>query len=272
MRSAALTSFVLAMMIAGCTQRAQPPTNPRVEAFAKLPDWSGLWEPNVFVGQGIGQDLSSEGSANAQKFMLALSPFTPEWQAKFDAAKAVQAAAIAADPKHPPALPYNDCSSPPFIVSMTSPALYEWRVTPEETTIVDTLNGIRHIYTDGRSHPPADELWPTKTGDSVGHWEGDTLAVDTVAIKPDILIPLPGVLVRMSDQLHLVERFRMVGPDELDDAFTLEDPIALTQPFEISFKFVRVKNTKRMIDQTECDSTTDRNPIVNGRFTSITTR
>ena len=64
----------------------------------------------------------------------------------------------------------------------------------------------------------------------------------------------------------------MVNADELRDEFTLEDPVALTKPFEITFVFKRVKDATRMIDETECDSTTDRNPIVNGRFTSITTR
>ena len=46
----------------------------------------------------------------------------------------------------------------------------------------------------------------------------------------------------------------------------------MTKPFEITFVFTRVKDATRMIDETECDTTTDRNPIVNGRFTSITTR
>jgi hypothetical protein len=263
-------ALVLAALLAGCTQSAQP-TNPRVAAFAKLPDWSGLWEPNLFVDEPIGQGLSAEGAKNARPLMSAVVPFTPEWQAKFDAAKAAQAEAVAADPNHPPAPTYNNCASPPFLMNMGSPAVFEWRITPEETTIVDTINGIRHIYTDGRSHPPADELWPTKAGDSVGRWEGDTLVVDTVAIKPDILLPNM-IRVRMSDQLHFVERFRMVGPDELHDVFTMEDPVALTKPFEITFVFARVKDATRMIDETECDSTTDRNPIVNGRFTSITTR
>ena len=188
----------------------------------------------------------------------------------FDA-KAAQAAAVAADPNHPPAPTFNNCASPPFIMNMASPAIFEWRVTPEETTVVDTINGIRHIYTDGRSHPPADEMWPTKAGDSIGHWDGDTLVVDTVAIKPDVLLT-PQILLKMSGELHFIERFRMVNADELRDEFTLEDPVALTKPFEITFVFKRVKDATRMIDETECDTTTDRNPIVNGRFTSITTR
>jgi hypothetical protein len=156
-------------------------------------------------------------------------------------------------------------------MNMMSPAVYQWRITPEETTLVDTINGIRHIYTDGRSHPPADELWPTADGDSVGHWEGDTLVVDTVAIKPVIL--LSGfVPIRMSDEMRFVERIRMVGPNEIQDEFTLIDPVALREPFKVTFSFQRVTDTNRMIDETECDSTTDRNPIVNGRFTSITTQ
>ena len=270
-RTNATTAAILAAALAGCTQSTPAPLNSRVAAFAKLPDWSGLWEPNLFVDEPIGQGLSAEGAKNGRALMTSTLPFTPEWRAKFDAAKAAQAAAVAADPNHPPAPTYNNCASPPFIMNMASPAVFEWRITPEETTIVDTINGIRHIYTDGRSHPPADELWPTKAGDSVGRWEGDTLVVDTVAIKPGVI--LPGMVpLQMSDQLHFVERFRMVGPDELDDAFTLQDPVALTKPFEITLKFVRVKNATRMIDETECDQTTDRNPIVNGRFTSITTR
>jgi hypothetical protein len=267
------TIAIAAALLAACTAGAQAQTSSkaRLEAFAKLPDWSGLWEPDVFVGEGIGQALSSEGARSAQPLMSSTLPFNAQWQAKLEAAKKAQQAAIAADPDHPPAPAYNNCGSPPFIMNMASPAIYEWRITPEETTIVDTINGIRHIYTDGRAHPAADELWPSRACDSVGHWQGDTLVVDTVAIKPDVL--LPGfVSLRMSDRLHFVERMRMVGRDRLEDQLTIDDPDALTKPFTLTFSFARVTNTNRMVDETECDSTTDRNPIVNGRFTSITTR
>src|SRR6186713_3116350 len=44
----------------GCSP-APAPLSERVAAFEKLPDWSGIWEPNVFVGEGIGQALSPEG-------------------------------------------------------------------------------------------------------------------------------------------------------------------------------------------------------------------
>jgi hypothetical protein len=260
----------LAISTAGLSH-AQVSSPERIAAFAKLPDWSGLWEPNVFVGEGIGQALSASGRTAGAALFSAPLPFNAEWQAKFDAAKKAYDDAIAADPDHPPAPAWNNCGSPPFIMNMMSPAVYEWRITPEETTLVDTINGIRHIYTDGRSHPPADELWPTADGDSVGRWEADTLVVDTVAIKPVIL--LSGFIpIRMSDEMRFIERIRMVGPNEIQDEFTLIDPVALTEPFKVMFSFQRVTDTNRMIDETECDSTTDRNPIVNGRFTSINTQ
>ncbi|HZF29438.1 MAG TPA: hypothetical protein VE907_09990 [Gammaproteobacteria bacterium] len=261
-------TLAAAVLAAGSTTlaHAQQSSKERLDAFAKLPDWSGLWEPSVFVGEGIGQSLSASGAQAGMTILGAKVPFNAEWQAKFDAAKKAADAAAAADPNHPPAPAYNNCGSPPFIMNMMSPAIYQWRITPEETTIVDTINGIRHIYTDGRSHPPKDELWPTRTGDSIGHWEGDTLVVDTVAIKPDLL--LSGFTsVRMSDELHFLERIRLANKNELQDEFTLADPAALTAPFKVTFSFSRVTDTNRMIDETECDSTTDRNPIVNGRFT-----
>ena len=271
MRRVTQISVVLLAFVAAGLVWMQTSSTERVRAFAELPDWSGLWEPNVFVGEGIGQALSESGSRAGIGILNAKIPFNAEWEAKFDAAKRANAAAIAADPQHPPAPAYNNCGSPPFIMNMMSPAIYQWRITPEETTIVDTINGIRHIYTDGRPHPPADELWPTRVGDSIGHWEGDTLVVDTVAIKPTVLLSL-FIPIEMSDQLRVVERMRMVGDDELQDKFAMYDPVALTSPLELTFSFSRVTDTNRMIDETECDSTTDRNPIVNGRFTSITTQ
>jgi hypothetical protein len=268
-----LTTIAAVTLLAGAaaSAQAQVSSSERVEAFAKLPDWSGLWEPVMFVGEGIGQQLTADGQRAGAALRNAQLPFNAEWQAKYDAAVKAREAAIAADPTHPPGPSYNNCGSPPFLAKMASPAIFEWLVTPEETTIVDTIGGIRHIYTDGRSHPPADELWPTRVGDSVGRWEGDTLVVDTVAIKPDI-VTLGGVSIRMSGELHLIERMRRVGRDALEIQLTVEDPVALTEPFEITLTFARVTDTNRMIDETECDSFTDRNPIVNGRFTTITTR
>jgi len=269
----ALPAIVMAL-IAGCLcpARAQTSSRERIKAFAKLPDWSGFWEWDVLVGQADGQQLSPEGLGKVQAYTAAVHPaFNAAWQAKYDQAKKALDVAVAAAPDQPPAT-YQPCVAPPFFLATAQPGIYEWRVTPEETTLISTMGSVRHIYTDGRAHPPKDELWPTNMGDSVGHWEGDTLVVDTVATKPEIRVPERDIfftVIPMSDQLHFVERIRMVNRNEMQIQFTTEDPIALAKPMNVTLTWVRVTNTNRMTEENDCDPATDRNPVVNGRFTTV---
>ena len=142
-----------------------------------------------FVGEGIGQSLSAEGLRNAQPVMGSLCPSTPRVAGEVRCGQGKRSKPPS--PRIPiirPRRVTDNCASPPFIMNMVSPAIYEWRITPEETTIVDTINGIRHIYTDGRSHPPSGRALADqgrRLGRALG---GDTLVVDTVAIKPDVLL------------------------------------------------------------------------------------
>jgi len=57
---------------------------------------------------------------------------------------------------------------------MNVPDVYEFAITPAATYVL-AENGPASCacYTDGRKHPPAEELWGTYTGASVGRWEGD---------------------------------------------------------------------------------------------------
>jgi len=269
--------MLTALLVAGCVQfaRGQTSSKARLEAFAKLPDWSGLWEFDAYVGEGLGQTLSPAGLRRARAYAAAMRPtFTPEWQPKVDEARRQQEAAFAADPNHPPAgLP--PCAETPFPATMM-PGFFEWRVTPEEATLISSQNNsVRHIYTDGRPHPPADELWPTTAGDSIGHWEGDTLVVDTVAMKDQSIFlaaeQASFALAPLSDKLHATERIRMVNHNEMQIELTVADPVALAQPVHVTITHERVKNFDRMEDtrDADCDSATDRNPVVNGRFTTI---
>ena len=255
-----IVGAIVAVLAANGCSPAPPPISDRTAAFQKLPDWSGIWEPAIFVGEGIGQALSPEGLKAGEPILMAKMPLNAEWQAKFDAAARAQAAAVQADPDHPPAPPYPPCSAAPFLLGIAAPALSQWRTTPEEVTYIDTVGFIRHIYTDGRSHPPADELWPTKMGDSIGRWEGDTLIVDTIAIKPRLVL-FTFFALDMSDKLRFRERIRKVGDDEIQNELTVEDPVAMTGPFTLTLKYARVKDATRMVDETEREQETDRNPI-----------
>jgi hypothetical protein len=249
--------------------RAQTSSKQRVKAFAKLPDWTGIWELDAFVGQSDGQQFSAEGQRKLKAYAAALRPsFTPEYQAKYDAIRKKVEAAVGADPDHPPVTHEPLCDSPPF-PAISTPGMFEWLVTPEETVFISTVGAVRHIYTDGRSHPPKDELWPTLMGDSIGHWEGDTLVVDTISTKPRIYMgELSGFFVPMSDQLHFTERIRMLDHDHMQIDYTAEDPVALTKPIHAIIVQTRVTDFNRMVEETDCEEN-ERDPVVDGRFKTL---
>ncbi|HEX4001365.1 MAG TPA: hypothetical protein VHX36_01880 [Candidatus Acidoferrales bacterium] len=272
-----------ALLVAGCvySSRAQSSSKARVAAFAKLPDWSGLWEFDIWTDELDGQQMGPQGMVRAKVYAAQMqATFTPEWQAKLAQLKKVAAAASKADGDEPPAFEdfgrFGGCGWTPGFPATMLPGTYEWRVTPEEATLISLLGSVRHIYTDGRAHPPKDELWPMSQGDSIGHWEDDTLVVDTVSIRSPVYLPglARGIgvpFIPMSKEFHTVERIRMLNHDQMQIQFMLEDPIALAKPINVTFIWNRVKDIDRMEQNADdCDDpATDRNPIVDGRYTTV---
>ena len=269
-------TIVVAALLACCwwAAQGQKSSEERIEAFAKLPDWSGLWQFDVVADELDGQQLGAAGLRKAKAYAAALHPsYTPAWQPKIDQLEKTRDAAIAADPNNPPSR--GRCGvSPPFPATML-PGYSEWRITPEETTLIGTLGSVRHIYTDGRPHPPKDELWPTNQGDSIGRWEGDTLVVDTVAVKQPLIISYAEPVTAvgpLSNEFHAVERIRMVNRDEMQIQLMADDPVALLKPISVTITWDRVKDLNRMDENEDsgaCDPAVDRNPTVNGRVTTI---
>jgi hypothetical protein len=149
-----------------------------------------------------------------------------------------------------------------FPIVLEAPHVFQIVVTPEETLFVFASGGVRHIYTDGRSHPGSDDIWPTRMGDSVGHWEGDTLVIDTVARTPGPIWP-SAVTADLSEQAHFTERVRMVDHNALEDQLTIEDPLRFERPWQLLLRFSRVTDLNRMIPW-DCED--DRNPVVDGKL------
>lgn len=114
----------------------------------------------------------------------------------------------------------------------TTSILFDWtfdgpvnRITQNKDTIVLEYGQLafkRTIYMNVKEHPHS--VKPSRAGHSIGHWEGDTLVVDTVGFLPGFL----STPVRNSDRLHVVERF-VLDPNkmELTRSYTAEDPMYL---------------------------------------------
>ena len=110
--------------------------------------------------------------------------------------------------------------------------------TPQLVLIEYESNyGLRHIYVDGRKLPPQGEPQPWWYGYSVGHWEGDTLVVETNNLRGaedsvnDGWLDVNGS--PYSQQAKFIERFRRPTLGHLQIDITLEDAKAYTKPFTL---------------------------------------
>ncbi len=88
-------------------------------------------------------------------------------------------------------------------------------------------HSLRQIYTDGREHRT--DLAASWMGDSTGHWEGDTLVVETVNLNDKTWLDREGL--PHSDELRIVERFTRVDEEHLELEFLFDDPVAFLEPW-----------------------------------------
>jgi hypothetical protein len=97
-------------------------------------------------------------------------------------------------------------------------------------------DALRRVYLDGREPTEAVLNDPTYAGYSTGHWEGDTLVVETVALTTKSFIDSSSP---HSDQMSVQERIRFIEPGILQDEITVHDPVALEEPWTITRTYER---------------------------------
>jgi hypothetical protein len=128
----------------------------------------------------------------------------------------------------PPMLPYAYNSNYRIVQTKDYVAIYVEMV--HDTRIIPVVKNL-----DGRKHlPPSVRLW---YGDSVGHWEGDTLVVDTTNFieKSQFYLQLPYQVVTgpfADENMHVVERFRRLDADTILYQFDVDDPTAYVRPWK----------------------------------------
>jgi hypothetical protein len=234
----------------------------RVRLFAALPNWSGLWETQLSAASDDLSGYSADiGSPTAQRYskyfkLLGKPPYKPEWEA---------AHAAAIKPAIAPAgSTRKQCGNVSFPALLELPAMFQVLVTPEETVFLDEFGDARHIYTDGRKHPRKQDLWPTPKGDSIGHWQGATLIIDTIEVTPGPVMPIPEA-ADLSSEAHFIERVRLVDSNVMQDDVTVDDPLRFARPWQISIQWSRVRDQDRMLPYNCAEN--DRNPVVDGKLT-----
>ena len=124
--------------------------------------------------------------------------------------------------------------------------------TPREVVLFLT-GRVRHIWLDV---PHSANPKPSWYGESVGHYDGDTLVVDTIGFNDKTFVD--SYRTPHTDKLHVVERFRLIeGGNTLEVAFTVEDPGAFYQPWSGTRNRHRVVNPNDTLPEPDCATAND---------------
>jgi hypothetical protein len=220
--SAALAFQLVDSAIAGVSKQADTP-----------PDLSGVWEHPI--------------DFKAPPPKPAVIPYVAAYQSRYQ-----QALKRLADGKFDLG---GMCTLPGMPQILSTIGQFEILNTPGRMTILyEYQSQVRRIWLNRSKHAP--EVDVTMNGDSIGHWEGKTLVIDTAQIKDFSYLNSQGG--QHSDQLHILERLQVMGPDDLIDHVVVEDPIAFTAPWTYDVTYRRVPNG--MLIDYECNEN-PRNPV-----------
>jgi hypothetical protein len=201
--------------------------------LASLPDWSGVWNPNI----------------SDQNDQIRTNPVP------WNSTAAVQIARLVAEEKagRPKGL-FVDClpEGVPSWMLISHNAL-EFLVSPGRVTVLGESDGnrLRRIYTDGRPHPEDPD--PTFHGHSIGHWDGGTLVVDTIGILPQAYLAVSeAVGLPNNGDMHVIERIHLAGADVLQDDLVIIAPHVLDKPWSTSRSYFRQRARKYDIVEGVC--------------------
>jgi hypothetical protein len=189
------------------------------------PNFNGVWRP--YRGGRGGDPKIAPPAASP----LALKP---EYAKAYEARRAAEAEAG----RRGQPLASAAVSCVPYgMPSMMSVVSYPVEITQtakQLTIVTEAFNEVRRVLLD-KPQLKIDDVPPGYYGRSVGHWEGDTLVVDTVGIKESVRYQN----IPHSDQMRITERMRLVTPDVLHDQITIEDPVVFDKPYTYTLAYRR---------------------------------
>jgi hypothetical protein len=207
-----VSTLLLALSIFPSISPAQTGTSSTKEkpqVPASIPDISGVW---------MGRELSKTFKGDL------LPPLQPAADATY---KGTQ---LKDHKDHAGTDPYLSCYPPGVPRILLIPFPFEIIQTSGRVLMLFEYDHfVRQIYTDGREHPK--DLDPTWMGNSIGNWDGDTLAIDTIGFNDKTWLDMLGL--PHSEALHVVERLRRLDHETLQDDITIDDPKTFTKPWNV---------------------------------------
>lgn len=202
------------------------------QANAEVPDLSGLW-----TVQGREQ-FRGAGSNKPESITM-----TPWGEEKYQAARPPFGEHATFNQTNDPVQKYCD---PPGLTRLYN---YPWQFTilqtPDTVYILFEFSRVWRSVAMNRDHPKdPDSTW---MGDSVGHYEGDTLVIDTIGFNDKTWLDNAGH--PHSDALHVIERLRRADANRLELALTVDDPKAYTKTWTEDLRF---NSSKSPMGETVC--------------------
>jgi hypothetical protein len=129
--------------------------------------------------------------------------------------------------------------------------------TAEYLVVYGGYGTLRPVWLNRAGHTPAKTLFPSYQGESIGHWDGNTLVIDTIGLEPSNEITY-GLSLNDPD-MHIVERWRLLNPREMEVVTTVESGKSLTRPWTYTNVYGRRPSAELISPITYCDR-----PTING--------
>jgi hypothetical protein len=251
-----VTAIAVAITVAACERAATPPAAaPAAEATAAADadpgvQLSALAPANIARMKAADAPpfdltgnwfIDTEGGKNRENWRFLPYPkLTPEAQKHFDLSVSLarQGRVYRDDIAecYPAGLPLIMTRFWPMAMVQIPTAIY---------MVSGFFNSFRTIFLDGREHTASDLAIRTANGESIGHWEGDTLVVDTRYFVDDHhwMDQGAGVSIPAGDQLHIIERIRLLKDvDQLEIEYTMTDPEHWEGEWKSTKRFNRVND------------------------------
>jgi hypothetical protein len=213
------------VLLSGCGYRADHPAPPAV------PDLTGIWT--------LDADGRAGASRNGPGDFEQTAPFTAKAREKLATYHAL------VDPTGDTPGAHCVTHGMPLAIFLGGGYPVEFIQRPEQLTIIyETHNEVRRVFLDGRRVDPVDIL-PSRGGISHGHWEGDTLVVETTGLKEAVDQP-----TAHSENARIIERYTPLaraGLRRLNVEVTIDDPEFYTQPPTLKREYTQLREG-RMLD------------------------